>query len=120
MNNFQVADFSSEGNVGIGFEGKFGRFKPDVVAPGAFIVSTRSEQWDTNAYYNPTNFSDQLFTNLTLDAGGLQYFQLPIPENAISVEIDTTLATSGLPCQIWVFGTATVISLIRRIPTAGQ
>ena len=30
----QVAAFSSRGNVGIGIEGEFGRFKPDVVAPG--------------------------------------------------------------------------------------
>jgi subtilisin family serine protease/subtilisin-like proprotein convertase family protein len=38
----EVAAFSSRGNVGIGTEGEFGRFKPDVVAPGTFIVSTRS------------------------------------------------------------------------------
>ena len=37
----QVADFSSRGNVGIGAEGQFGRFKPDVVASGTFVVSTR-------------------------------------------------------------------------------
>jgi len=40
----QVAVFSSRGNVGIGTEGDFGRFKPDVVAPGTFVVSTRSQQ----------------------------------------------------------------------------
>ena len=51
----QVAGYSSRGNVGIGFEGTYGRFKPDVVAPGTFVVSTRSEQWDEEAYYNPTN-----------------------------------------------------------------
>ena len=32
-----------------------GRFKPDLVAPGTFVISTRSGQWDTNAYYNPTS-----------------------------------------------------------------
>ena len=36
-------------------KGKYGRFKPDVVAPGTFVISTRSGQWDTNAYYNPTS-----------------------------------------------------------------
>ena len=36
-------------------EGNFGRFKPDVVAPGVFVISDRSPSWDTNAYYNPTN-----------------------------------------------------------------
>jgi hypothetical protein len=51
----QVASFSSRGNVGIGTEGDFGRFKPDVVAPGTFIISTRSKDWklendvDTNS-----------------------------------------------------------------------
>ena len=41
----QVAAFSSRGNVGIGIEGPFGRFKPDLVAPGTFIISTRSADW---------------------------------------------------------------------------
>jgi subtilisin-like proprotein convertase family protein len=46
----EVASYSSRGNVGLGTEGQFGRFKPDVVAPGTFMISTRSEQWslDTN------------------------------------------------------------------------
>ena len=51
-----MAGLFGRGNVGIGIEGAYGRFKPDVVAPGTFVVSTRSEQWDTNAYYNPTNY----------------------------------------------------------------
>ncbi len=41
----EVADFSSRGNVGIGSEGEFGRFKPDLVAPGTFVVSTRATEW---------------------------------------------------------------------------
>ena len=44
--NNAVAAFSSRGNVGVGIEGDFGRFKPDVVAPGTFVVSARSTQWD--------------------------------------------------------------------------
>ena len=53
----RVAGFSSRGNVGIGTEGAFGRYKPDVCAPGTFIISTRSEQWDINSYFyqDPTN-----------------------------------------------------------------
>lgn len=51
----QVAAFSSRGNVGPGIEGASGRFKPDVVAPGTFVVSTRSSQWDQAAYYAQTN-----------------------------------------------------------------
>lgn len=41
----QVAAFSSRGNVGIGVEGTYGRFKPDLVAPGTFLISTRSGDW---------------------------------------------------------------------------
>ena len=46
--NNQVAAFSSRGNVGIGIEGAYGRFKPDLVAPGTFIISTRSSDWDSS------------------------------------------------------------------------
>ncbi len=47
----QVASFSSRGNVGVGTEADYGRFKPDVVAPGTFVLSTRSGQWNAAAYY---------------------------------------------------------------------
>ena len=43
--DWQIASFSSRGNVGIGIEGTVGRFKPDVVAEGSFIASVRSTQW---------------------------------------------------------------------------
>lgn len=49
--NDEVAGFSSRGNVGIGLEGTFGRFKPDVVVPGSFLLSARSRGFEsTNAY----------------------------------------------------------------------
>ena len=38
----QVASFSSRGNVGVGIEGEYGRFKPDLVAPGTWILSSRA------------------------------------------------------------------------------
>ncbi len=56
--DFQVAGFSGRGNVGVGTEGDSGRFKPDLVAPGTFIISARSAKWTrehdfpTNLYYN--------------------------------------------------------------------
>ena len=65
----QVADFSSRGNVGIGIEGDFGRFKPDVVAPGTFTISTRSTNWvspeqfldvQANSISNQTAINDVL------------------------------------------------------------
>jgi subtilisin-like proprotein convertase family protein len=51
----QVPRFSSRGNVGVGTEGSSGRFKPDVVAPGTYIVSTRSSEWDQGDYYSQSN-----------------------------------------------------------------
>ncbi len=59
-----VAGYSARGNVGIGTEGTAGRFKPDLVAPGSFVVSTRppDSMWDQVAYYNPTNYSFNEFT----------------------------------------------------------
>jgi subtilisin-like proprotein convertase family protein len=63
--NNTVAAFSSRGNVGVGAEGDFGRFKPDVVAPGTFVVSARSTQWDQAAYYAPTNSSSNYFEVLS-------------------------------------------------------
>ncbi len=43
--DWQVASYSSRGNVGIGIEGPVGRFKPDVVAEGSFVASVRSALW---------------------------------------------------------------------------
>ena len=63
--NNQVANFSSRGNVGVGVEGEFGRFKPDVVAPGTFVISVRSTQWDQAAYYTSTNGSGNYFEVLS-------------------------------------------------------
>lgn len=50
--DYEVTYFSSRGNVGIGTEGDFGRFKPDVVAPGGFIFSARSQQWDLRSQFS--------------------------------------------------------------------
>ena len=61
----EVAAFSSRGNVGIGPEGDFGRFKPDIVAPGTFVISTRSAQWDQSDYYHPTNAQTDYFEVLS-------------------------------------------------------
>ena len=83
----QVAGFSARGNVGIGTEGDFGRFKPDVVAPGTFVVSTRSAQWDTNAYYNPTNITFNEFAGQVVDPNTLNYYPITVPANAVAVNI---------------------------------
>jgi len=41
----QITSFSGRGNIEPGIEGPFGRFKPDVVAPGSFTISARSSDW---------------------------------------------------------------------------
>jgi subtilisin-like proprotein convertase family protein len=103
----QVASFSSRGNVGIGIEGDSGRFKPDVVAPGTFVVSTRSEQWDTNAYYNPTNFDDSELPDQIVDGASLNFYQFAIPENAVQItfqtvsNIDSPAPFPNLPILVW-------------------
>ncbi len=83
----QVAGYSSRGNVGVGVEGDFGRFKPDVVAPGTFVVSTRSSQWNDNAYYNLTNTQTTDYPSEVVDTNGLNYYNVPVPPNAVGVNI---------------------------------
>jgi len=86
----QVAAYSSRGNVGIQTEGDLGRFKPDVVSPGTFVVSTRSSQWDTNAYFNNTNVSTVEYVEQYITPGALNYYNVSVPPNAIAVTINIT------------------------------
>ena len=72
-----VADISSCGNVDIGIEGVNGRFKPDVVAPGIFIVSARS----TN-YMDPTNVSsstEKSFPAQNVEPGRTNIYTVQVP-----------------------------------------
>ena len=84
----QVAAYSSRGNVGVQTEGDYGRFKPDVVAPGTFVVSTRSTTWDKVAYYNRTNYHNEFSSyDLYVDTNTLAYGGANVPINAVSVRI---------------------------------
>ncbi|PYI80075.1 MAG: hypothetical protein DME26_22295, partial [Verrucomicrobia bacterium] len=76
----QVAAFSSRGNVGVGIEGDSGRFKPDVVAPGTFVVSTRSGQWDEKAYY--ARHQTFIYQSGFIGPGALAGSAIFIPESA--------------------------------------
>ncbi len=77
---------SSDGNVGIGTEGTFGRFKPDVVAPGTFVVSCRSEQWDTNSYYHPIDNTYYDFPDLIpSNSLSVSSFKFGVPSNTLDV-----------------------------------
>ena len=60
----EVANFSSRGNVGIGIEGSYGRFKPDVVAPGSQILSARSAQWRLEDEYDTNSVQYAVFDDL--------------------------------------------------------
>ena len=87
--SYRIAGFSSRGNVGINTEGTYGRFKPDVVAPGTSIISTRSTQWDINTYFyaSPTNYNVQdLSVIVPADALGLAEFPF-VPTNTVQVSI---------------------------------
>jgi subtilisin-like proprotein convertase family protein/subtilisin family serine protease len=91
-----VAGFSARGNVGIGIEGPFGRFKPDVVAPGTFVISTRSLDWDEEEYYNPTNYNYNTIFNQLATTNTLLQFPLFLPENAVGFSI-TLVPTEDSP-----------------------
>ncbi|HAV62074.1 MAG TPA: hypothetical protein DCY13_06880, partial [Verrucomicrobiales bacterium] len=80
-----VASFSSRGNVGIGLEGEFGRFKPDVVAPGSFVASTRSKDWTDPIGFNTVipNF----IPGLRVAPNGTNTGLLFIPNNVTDVRI---------------------------------
>jgi len=99
----EVASFSSRGNVGIGIEGQFGRFKPDVVAPGTFVVSTRSLTWDTNAYYNPITVAHTEFDGLTVQTNSI--FSLPgtfVPCDSIELVVSAISVTpTNVPMPIY-------------------
>ncbi len=91
----QVAGFSSRGNVGVNVEGDFGRFKPDVVAPGTFVISDRSEQWDQAAYFSPVSHITTTQNNLTNQAFGLVSGVVPIPGNAIQISLQARRHDGG-------------------------
>ena len=107
---YQVASYSARGNVGVGIEGPTGRFKPDVAAPGTFVVSTRSAQWDTNAYYHPTNYTHNPYSGQSVAAGSVQYYGLLVPANAVGVTVRVVANNNspqpfpGLPVYVSQYG----------------
>jgi subtilisin family serine protease/subtilisin-like proprotein convertase family protein len=100
----QVAAYSSRGNVGIGTEGVYGRFKPDVVAPGTWVVSTRSGQWDQGAYYSITNTFQFGFENLVLPVSStnLDQFADFVPEHTIGFTIQAIAKDPVVDLPIYV------------------
>ncbi len=95
-----VASFSSRGNVGVGVEGDFGRFKPDLVAPGTFVVSTtEKDHWDQQAYYNPTNYHYDFITDQVVETNTLEPYAIFVPQNAVQLII-RVFADVDLPIYV--------------------
>ncbi len=86
----QIASFSSRGNVSIGREGQFGRFKPDLIAPGAFVVSTLSSMFDAAGYYNTATNGVlvDVFTNIVILPGQTNVFSINVPDSAYQLNLD--------------------------------
>ena len=87
-NDDLVSWFSSCGNVGAGTEGTYGRFKPDVVAPGMFTISCRA----TN-YVDPTNatyITTYPYSSQVLLPGQTNDYPLSIPSDTEELVIAVT------------------------------
>lgn len=82
--DYQVASYSSRGNVGVGTEGPTGRFKPDVVAPGSFVVSCRATGFQVS-----TNPVKQVPSTVTGEVapGALNNYVIFVPTNASQLQI---------------------------------
>ena len=93
----QVAAYSSRGNVGIGLEGEFGRFKPDITAPGSWVVSTRSSQWRDPT--NQVNFSPIRLVDQFIDRKSTNFYFRTIPDNATIFQL-RVLRNSQSPTTI--------------------
>ena len=83
----QVASFSSRGNVDPSDEGDYGRFKPDMVAPGTFPVSLRSTDWNfTNRYTaNNVDYIERWITNIVVQSTSVWSFAEVLPYNATNL-----------------------------------
>jgi len=82
----EIAFFSSRGNVGIGTESLAGRFKPDVVAPGGFIISTKPKDWVLDL--TPTNGAVTLFPNQTIAPSELNNYAVDVPDSTTNLIIE--------------------------------
>lgn len=81
----EIASFSSRGNTGIGDEGEFGRFKPDIVAPGTWVASLRSRFWQ-----DPEEFENAFVNNVenqSLDPGESDTRTMFLPDDATRVRV---------------------------------
>ena len=106
----EVANFSSRGNVGIGIEGSYGRFKPDVVAPGSQILSARSAQWKLEDEYDTNSVQYAVFDDLNRPVAPWYRF--------LSGTSMAAPAVSGMLAQIQEFWQRPGLNLPRHIAAA--
>ncbi|MGH7973483.1 MAG: S8 family serine peptidase, partial [Limisphaerales bacterium] len=113
----QIAGFSGRGNVGIGVEGDFGRFKPDVVAPGSFVVSTRSTHWNEGLYYDSTNYTTEVLNSVVVVSNASYSSGIFIPDNAVQliVSIENVVPNVSLPVLLYPPGATTPISGVNQV-----
>ena len=81
----EVAWFSGRGNVGIGVEGAGGRFKPDVVAPGSFIISALAKDWQSSEQFLDRQVNT--ISNQVAISEDLPPYTIFLRERTIEVEI---------------------------------
>jgi subtilisin-like proprotein convertase family protein len=100
----EVASFSSRGNVGIGIEGEGGRFKPDVVAPGTYVVSTRSKDWEDPEDLRETATNRR--QGISINPGDLVPSAVFVPSDGVELGIrllpneDASFALPDLPIYV--------------------
>lgn len=89
----QVSPYSSRGNVGLGLESEVGRYKPDVVAPGSMVLSTRSGQWTMPEFF--TDARHNRFENQVVSPGVLNNYSIYIPPEAQQLRIEIVPSRLG-------------------------
>lgn len=97
----EVAYFSSRGNVGVGIEGDFGRFKPDVVAPGTFVIGAKSKEFNDSDYYDSTFHHTNSFIE-TLEPGFISQHAIFLPYNVTEFSIEVTALHPDVDLPIFV------------------
>lgn len=85
--NDEVAPFSSRGNVGLGIEGDAGRYKPDLVAPAAFVASTRAKDWTPR--FMATNEVVNLVREQIVQPDVWNDYAIQVPANTTKLTIET-------------------------------
>jgi len=79
----QVAHFSARGNTGRSMEGSWGRFKPDVVAPGAMVISCRASTYAEPVDRIQTNLISYTYANQLVNPASTNQYSDYIRSDAV-------------------------------------